>query len=160
MSEPRKRKTRTSRAYPQTPEKELDYLLEIHGKDNYSKIFDVLVKQFDVLQSRAQLLLGLVTITLAITGFSGPKIAASSTFSKVSIAYGLAFILVAAVLILMGPLQLRWGSRRCKETIRDSMVHLIVRRNQRTKKYHLASFLLIVGLTGYVGSVIGYLLQV
>ena len=59
----------------------------------------------------------------------------------------------------MGPLQLRWGSRRCKETIRESLVHLIVRRNERTKKYHLASALLIVGLTGYVGSVIGFLFK-
>ncbi len=160
MSEPRKKKIRTSRAYPQTPERELDYLFEIHGQGNYSKVFDVLVKQFDVLQSRAQLLLGLVTITLAITGFSGPKIAASSLFSKVSISYGLAFILVSAVLILMGPLQLRWGTRRCKDTIRDSLVHLIIRRNERTKKYHLASFFLIVGLSGYVGSVIGYLFNV
>jgi hypothetical protein len=37
---------------------------------------------------------------------------------------------------------------------------LLVRRNERTRKYHLASFFLIVGLTGYVGSVIGYLVQV
>ncbi len=153
-----RRESRT-RARPQTPEQELGYLLEIHGEGNYSKVFDVLVKQFDVLQSRAQLLLGLVTITLTITGFSGPKIAASSAFSRISIAYGLAFILIAAVLILMGPLQLRWGTRRCKETIHESLVHLIVRRNERTKKYHLASFLLVLGLTGYVGSVIGFLFK-
>ncbi len=155
-----KKKKKTSRAHPQSAEAELVYLLEIHGKKNYSKVFDVLVKQFDVLQSRAQLLLGLVTISLTITGFSGPKIAASSTFSKVSISYGLVFILVSAVLMLMGPLQLRWGSHRCKDTIQDSLIHLIVRRNERTTKYHLASVLLIVGLTGYVGSVIGYLFGV
>ncbi len=156
----RKKRVRTERAHPQTPEQELDYLLEIHGEGNYSKVFDVIVKQFDVLQSRAQLLLGLVTISLTITGFSGPKIAASSTFSKASIAVGLIFILVSAVLMLMGPLQLRWGTRRCKDTIHDSLVHLIIRRNERTRKYHLASIFLIVGLTGYVGSVVGYLFQV
>lgn len=156
----RKKKPRPERAHTQTPEQELTYLLEIHGEENYSKVFDVLVKQFDVLQSRAQLLLGLVTIALTITGFSGPKIAASSTFSKVSIAYGLVFITVSAVLMLMGPLQLRWGTRRCKDTIRDSLIHLIIRRNERTRKYHLASVFLIAGLTGYVGSVIGYLFQV
>ena len=160
MSRKKKRtKYKTSHAYPQSPDKELDYLLEIHGDGNYSKVFDVLVKQFDVLQARAQLLLGLVTISLTITGFSGPKIAASSTFSKISIAYGLAFILVSAVMILMGPLQLRWGTRRCMETIRESLIHLIVRRNERTTKYHLASTCLIIGLSGYVGSVLGYLLQ-
>ena len=147
-------------SHTQTPEEDLAYLLEIHGEENFSKVFDVLVKQFDVLQSRAQLLLGLVTISLTITGFSGPKIAASSLFSKISISYGLAFILISAVLILMGPLQLRWGTRRCKDTIRDSLVHLIVRRNERTRKYHLASLFLIVGLSGYVGSVLGYMLQI
>lgn len=144
-------------ARTQTPEQELDYLLEIHGRGNYSKVFDVLVQHFAVLQSRAQLLLGLVTIALTITGFSGPKIAASSMFSRVSIAGGLAFILVSAVLMLMGPLQLRWGTRRCKDTIHDSLVLLIVSRNERTRKYHLASIFLIVGLSGYVASLISFL---
>ena len=144
----------------QTAAEEVAYLLEIHGEDNYSKVFDVVVKQFDVLQNRAQLLLGLITITLTITGFSGPRIAASSLFSKVSITYGLVFVLVSAVLILMGPLQLRWGTSRCADTIPESLAHLIDRRNQRTRNYHWASALLVMGLSGYVGSVIGYLLQV
>jgi len=149
-----------ARIHRQTPEEELSYLLEIHGSDNYSKVFDVLVKQFDVLQSRAQLLLGLVTICLTITGFSGPKIAESSLFSKISIVYGLVFVLVSAVMALLGPLQLRWGTRRCADTLHDSLLLLIDRRNSRTKKYHLASAFLVLGLTGYVGSVIGYLFQV
>lgn len=144
----------------QTPAEELSYLLEIHGDGNYSKVFDVVIKQFDVLQSRAQLLLGLVTICLTITGFSGPKIAASSMFSRICIVYGLCFVLAAAVLVLMGPLQLRWGTGRCAGTIHDSLVHLLERRNERTRKYHWASALLVLGLSGYVGSVIGYLLQV
>ncbi|MDH3745199.1 MAG: hypothetical protein OES47_08875 [Acidobacteriota bacterium] len=156
----RRKQVDPNKSYTQTPTEELDYLLEIHGDGNYSKVFDVLVKQFDVLQSRAQLLLGLVTISLTITGFSGPRIAASSLFSKISIVYGLAFILISAVMILRGPLQLRWGTRRCMDTIHDSLVHLIVRRNERTKKYHVASACLIIGLTGYVGSVIGFLFQV
>lgn len=144
----------------QTPAEEVEYLLKIHGEGNYSKVFDVLVKQFDVLQNRAQLLLGLITICLTITGFSGPKIAESSTFSKISIAYGLGFVLLSAVMILMGPLQLRWGTTRCAETLHDSIVHLIDRRNERTRKYHWASVLLVLGLTGYVGSVLGYLVQI
>ena len=63
-------------------------------------------------------------------------------------------------MILIGPLQLRWGTRRCADTIHDSLVLLIDRRNSRTSKYHLASAFLVIGLTGYVGSVIGYLFQV
>ena len=150
----------SARLHKQTPEEELQYLLEIHGKDNYSKVFDVVVKQFDVLQSRAQLLLGLVTICLTITGFSGSRIAESGLFSKVSILFGLVFVLASAVMVLLGPLQLRWGTRRCADTMHDSFRLLIDRRNTRTRMYHLASVFLVVGLTGYVGSVIGYLFQV
>jgi len=141
------------------PQDELTYMLEIHGKDNYSKVFDVIIKQFDVLQGRAQLLLGLITICLAIAGFSGPNIAAASILSKFSVAYGLSFVLISALLILMGPLQLRWGTHRCADTMQDSLVHLIVRRNARTQKYHVASLFLVLGLTGYVGGLIAYLFQ-
>lgn len=150
---------RITRLCKLTPDEELRYLLELHGTENYPKILEVLVKQFDVLQNRAQLLLGLITICLTITGFSGPQIARSSLFAKVSIGYGLTFVLVSALLIVMGPLQLRWGTQRRAQSIQDSLVHLIMRRNARTRKYHGAAIFLILGLTGYVGSVIGYLLQ-
>ena len=136
---------------------EFAYLQEIHGDENYAKLFAVLVKHFDVLQSRAQLLLSLITICLTITGFSGPKIAESGTIAKVCIGYGLAFVLISALLLLLGPLQLRWGTQRRAGSIEDSLIHLIKKRNARSRKYHWASTFLIFGLTGYVGSVLGYL---
>lgn len=142
------------------PREELAYLYEIHGAGNHAKLFSVLIQSFDVLQYRAQLLLSLVTICLTITGFSGPKIAASSFFSKICIAYGLTFVLMSALVLLTGPLQLRWGTQRRGECIADSLVAMIHLRNVRSRWYHVASVLLIIGLTGYVGSVVGYLFQI
>jgi hypothetical protein len=140
------------------PREELEYLREIHG-DDQGRLFSILVESFNVLQYRAQLLLGLITICLTITGFSGPRIAESGTVAKLSLIAGLALVLCSALIILVGPLQLRWGTQRRGETLDESLIFLIHVRNQRTRRYHTASALLILGLFGYVGSVIGYLLE-
>jgi len=139
------------------PEEELDYLKEVHG-DNYSKLFAVLIGHFDVLQSRAQMLLGLITICLTVTGFSGPSIAASGWIAKMLLAFGLSFVLLASFLLVMGPLQLRWGTQRRAATVPESLVALIEIRNRRTRRYHIASAILVVGLAGYMGSLLVYML--
>lgn len=141
-----------------TPAEELAYLREIYGGSD-EKILAWVTGAYDVLQSRAQLLLSLVAVVLTITGFSGPTIAASGRLSMICIAYGLTFVLVSSVLILAGPLQLRWATQWRAGTIDESLERLIRRRNARTRKYHGALVLLVIGLTGYVGSVIGYLLR-
>lgn len=138
------------------PTEELAYLREIFGQDN-EKILRTVTNAYDVLQARSQLLLSLVAVVLTITGFSGPTIAASNTLSRFCIAYGLTFVLIAAVLILAGPLQLRWATQWRGENVDDSLINLIRRRNIRTIKYHVAFAFLVIGLSGYVGSVIGFL---
>jgi branched-subunit amino acid ABC-type transport system permease component len=139
------------------PEEELLYLKEIHGND-YSKLFSVLIGHFEVLQSRAQMLLGLIAICLTITGFSGPNIAASGAMAKWLLAFGLSFVLMASFILVMGPLQLRWGTQRRADSVDQSLVALINIRNRRTKRYHIASAVLVAGLSGYMGSLLSYML--
>lgn len=129
---------------------------ELFGGD-HEKILRSVTNAYDVLQARSQLLLSLVAVVLTITGFSGPTMAASNTLSRICIGYGLSFVLIAAVLILAGPLQLRWATQWRGDSIDDSLIHLIRRRNVRTVKYHVAFGFLVIGLSGYVGSVIGFL---
>ena len=74
------------------------------------------------------------------------------------IVFGLFFVLIAALLLLSGPLQLRWVTQYKADNSDDTMALLLQRRNSRSHRYHLASLSLIVGLTGYVGSVISFLL--
>ena len=57
-----------------TPQDEAGKLLERHGA--LLAVQQVIAHQFDVLQSRTHMMLTLATLTLTITGFSGPKIAA------------------------------------------------------------------------------------
>ena len=140
-----------------TPAEELAYLRELYGPD-HARLLERVTKAFDTLQARAQMMLSLVAVVLTITGFSGPKIAESNELSRLCIGCGLTFVLVAAVLILAGPLQLRWATQWRGESIDESLINLLRRRNARTLKYHLAFVFLVLGLLGYVGSVIGYLL--
>ncbi len=141
-----------------SPEEELVLLKSVYGENNYKAIFQRLFTSFDVLQTRSQMLLGLTTICLTVTGFSGPQIARSSLFSRFSICAGLALVLLAALVVLAGPLQLRWGTQTRSDSLDHSVLALIHRRNSRTRKYHFASALLILGISGYVASLLAYLL--
>jgi hypothetical protein len=138
------------------PREELAYLRELHGRENHPKIVEALTECFNVLQGRAQTLLSVVAIILTISGFSGPSIASSSVAAKACVGTGLTLVLLAAVVTLGGPLQLRWSTRTRAETLDDSMVSLIQRRNARTRKYHAALGLLVAGMTSYVGGLISY----
>jgi predicted lysophospholipase L1 biosynthesis ABC-type transport system permease subunit len=103
--------------------------------------------------------LSLAIICLTIAGFSGPRIAATGFFNRVCLAFGLSFVLMSILIIISGPLHLRWGTQRRAETLDQSLIYLIQQRNARTQKYQLAVALLIVGLTGFFGSIISYILQ-
>lgn len=141
------------------PNEELAFLKEIHG-ESPGKLFGVLIGHFEVLQSRAQMLLSLIAICLTITGFSGPQIARSGVMAQSLLAMGLSFVLLAALILVMGPLQLRWGTQRRADTVEASLIGLIERRNIRTRKYHFASVVLVVGLSGYMGSLLTFMLGV
>ena len=142
-----------------SPPEELDHLKAIYGGDDQAeKLYANLTDSFNVLQNRAQMLLSLITITLTITGFSGPRIAESSSLARISIAAGLILVLLSALILMAGPLRLRWCTRLRSSSVDQSLLKLIHQRNARTRRYHLASLSLVVGLIGYVTSVISFLI--
>jgi hypothetical protein len=142
-----------------TPSEELVWLKTIYGEAQPDRLYGVLTDSFNVLQSRAQMLLSLITLTLTITGFSGPKIAESSGLARYSIAIGLAFVLISALILMAGPLRLNWCTRTKSGSLDLSLIRLIEQRNLRTRRYHLASLALVIGLVGYVTSVITFLIM-
>lgn len=142
-----------------TPAEELEYLKEIYGEENRHTLFTTITDSFNVLQNRAQMLLSLITITLTITGFSGPSIAETGTVARVAIAVGLGFVLLSALVLMAGPLRLNWGTRSRDGGMDQSLIQLIKQRNLRTRRYHLASASLVIGLIGYVTSVITFLMS-
>ncbi len=143
-----------------SPEEELKFLKEIHGADDYPKLFALLRDAFSLLQTRAQMLLGLATICMTITGFSGPRMAASNSWSRFFIGFGLTFVLLSVTALVTGPLRLRWMTMWKADDVEHTLLLHLRQRNLRTRYYRAATVLLLTGLTGYLMSLIFYLMTV
>lgn len=119
-----------------------------------------IVGHFTALQTRSGLMLSLVTICLTISGFSGHRIAAVGIFPALLLSSGLFLVLCAAAILFRGPLQLRWATQHaCDEGLDATLIAMLKLRNFRTRRYHLAGFVLFVGLSCYMGSLILFVLQ-
>lgn len=141
-------------------EEELEFLKEIHGADNYPVLFNEIKTSFSLLQMRSQMLLGLATICLTITGFSGPRMAESNPYSRFFIGFGLLFVLAAVTALVLGPLRLKWMTSLKAGSLDRTLVLNLHRRDTKTRWYRLATALLLIGLTGYLMSLIFYLFTV
>lgn len=138
-----------------SPDEELRYMREVLEIREPAKLLDRVIEYFNVLQTRSAMLMSLVTLCLTISGFSGHRIAAAGTLPAALLSIGLALSVSSAVLLLMGPLQLRWATRRrCDEGLDATLTALLTLRNVRTRRYHAAAGVLVLGLTAYVGAVI------
>ena len=118
----------------------------------------IITHQFDVLQSRTHMMLTLATLTLTITGFSGPKIAASNWVSQYTMVLGLVFVLGAVIVTLGGTLRIRWLTQITKNTDRETLEAMVTYRDRKTRLFRIELTLLVVGLSCYVASVITYML--
>ncbi|HBF35443.1 TPA: hypothetical protein DDW35_12850 [Candidatus Sumerlaeota bacterium] len=142
-----------------SPANELHFIKEIYGPEATETHFAVLRDAFALLQTRSQMMLGLITICLTITGFSGQKIAESGKMSKIGVFLGVVSVLASALIIFTGPLQIRWLTQYRADSIDTTLLELIRRRNIRTHQYYTAMGCLVVGLSGYVLSFATYLLK-
>ena len=135
------------------PDDEARRRLALYDGD-LARCLDVLTAQFGVLQTRSQLLLTLATITLTITGFSGPRIAASGPFARWALVVGLAVVLVSVILILFGSLRIRWITQLVGDE--SELAGAIAWRDRKTRFYRWQLTILVVGLAAYVAAVIAY----
>ncbi len=141
------------------PEDEADRLLALyaHAPDQLARALDTLSRHFTVIQTRSQLLLTLGTVTLTITGFSGPSIARSGDFARIGLCSGLALVL-CAVLTLLATLRIRWLTTFISDDPRAALTAAIRYRNRKTAVFAVETALLMLGLICYGAAVLAYLL--
>src|SRR4051794_10383330 len=88
---------------------EAEHMLGMRPEEGaLSSCLELVSQQLTVIQGRSQLLLTLSTLTLTITGFSGPQIARTSSFARCSIVAGICCVLLSTLLILLSSLRLKW----------------------------------------------------
>ncbi len=111
-----------------------------------------------MIQARSQLLLTICTLALTITGFSGPRIAQTNMFARYSMVCGIVFVLAAMLLLIVGGLRIRWITQMVGDSPHATLTVILAYRNRKTCLYLLEVFLLVIGLSSYVTSVITFLL--
>jgi hypothetical protein len=122
---------------------------------------ELLMTQFNVLQTRSQVLLTVSTLALTITGFSGPRIAESGDFSRLAMAVGLVFVLASMLLILGGSLRIRWVTQFRAPSGGDEaalVAQIVCHRDRKTRLFFVELCLLLAGLAAYVAAVVAYFL--
>jgi hypothetical protein len=142
------------------PDEEARKTLEMMGgPGELGKTMEFLRHHFDVIQARSQLLLTLSTLALTITGFSGPKIAQTNAFARYSMAFGIVFVLLGMVLLLLGGLRIRWTTQLFDDSAEKTIARIIRYRNAKTRLYFVELTLLVIGLAAYVSAVVTYLMM-
>lgn len=141
-----------------TPQEEADSLLAMHGGDGLADCLKIVSAQFVVLQTRSHFLLTLATIVLTITGFSGPRIAASGVFARSAMAVGLVLVLIAVLALLLN-LRIRWLTQFRAADARATLVEILTYRNGKRQAYAGIITLLLLGLASYVAAVVAFLIS-
>jgi len=133
-------------------------LMEYHrGEKCMASCMAVLSQQFQVIQTRSQLLLSLAALVLTITGFSGPKIAATGHTARILMISGILLDLISIATLLVQGLTVRWCTQLRGSNDAETLELIIQNRNRKTERYGIALLLLILALSAYIGSVVIYL---
>jgi hypothetical protein len=134
---------------PLTREEEVRQITSFHGTQGPDAIYALLERQFAVLTSRAQILLGLCGIMITTTGFSGRMIAGTNPLAQVTIICAMATVLVAATVAVRGLLKLSWLTQFPASDHKEWLEMALEYRDRKTRLYDIATIVMTVGLTLY-----------
>lgn len=130
-------------------ETEAANLWKLH-QQNPAAVLGHLESQFNTLHARAQSLIGLATVVITVTGFSGKAIAGTGVFSQVLVVSGLLTVISGAVWIFCKVLPIRWLTSQLGDASLEAMLPVFIdRRNHRTRAYQIGGGIVCAGLFFY-----------
>ena len=122
------------------------------------KAFQMVQGQLAALVGRLQAILGLSSIVITVTGFSGRSVAQTSPLARVAVVSGLVLVLVAAAVGIGGVLQLRWSTQELRGDVVDSIARVIRIRDRKERFMTAALVIFVVGFAMYCFAVAQLLL--
>ena len=131
-----------------TRSEEAHAILALVGGD-FSRAIQMVHDQFNVLYTRAQVFIGIASVVLTITGFSGRLIAATNRPAQVLIIIGVALVLASAFYIVHRIMRIRWVTSELSDDPHRTLDILLERRDQRTDALHRGGVILFCGLAFY-----------
>ena len=113
------------------------------------KAFQMVQGQLATLVNRLQSILGLSSIVITVTGFSGRTVAQTSPIAKVTVVSGLVLVLIAAAVGMGGVLRLRWSTQELGGTALESIARVIRIRDRKERFMTTALVLFVLGFAMY-----------
>ena len=109
--------------------------------------------QLSVLKTQAQMLLGLSSVAITVTGFSGAHMIRAGRPAALLMVVGIAFILAAATLCIRTMGVIRWVTQDLEDDLAVTAQVVLTRRNRQHARLQVASYLVAAGLASYLGAV-------
>jgi hypothetical protein len=111
--------------------------------------FEMVQGQLGTIVLRTQVMLSLSGIVITVTGFSGKAIATTSNLARITVVAGLALVLAAAAVAVVGVLRLRWLTQELRPTPLETLERGIRIRDAKTRSLGVALVLFVVGFSLY-----------
>lgn len=138
---------------PQSAESEARRLAQLF-RANPVGMMTFLSSQLAVLKTQAQVFIGLSTITITVTGFSGHNMVRGGHFSTAAMVLGMGFVLAGIAYTLHTLRRLRWVSQDLDDDLFVTARTVITRRDAEQQALGRAGSLVVAGLASYLVAVV------
>jgi hypothetical protein len=127
-------------------------------KGDALRAFDIVQSQLATLVLRMQAILGLTSIVITVTGFSGRTIAQTSDLARITVVTGLFLVLAASAVGVAGVLRLRWSTQEIGSDPLETLAGMIAIRDGKARFLTAVMALFVVGFSLYCFAVAQLLL--
>jgi hypothetical protein len=134
-----------------TEREEAIKILDLYGGDG-ARAFDLLDKNYSVLQTRGHILMSLCGVVVTVSGFSGRMIAGTHLSAQVLIVCGLAAVIFSAFWLFNKVMRIRWLSQCLDKELVSALEEGIRERNIKQRHYWFAGIVFCVGVALYAGA--------
>jgi uncharacterized membrane protein YcjF (UPF0283 family) len=147
-------------------EAECQRILTAHGPPNFERISEALDRQFNTINNRAQLLLGIcgVLISASVVVTTGRLIGRRAEFAHQHLA-GVLFVaagileIAAAAVVVGGVLHIRWITQQPEQDLHHWVHSTLIYRDRKTLAYRWAIVLVLLSMISYQVAISIALLQ-
>ncbi|MEM1109214.1 MAG: hypothetical protein AAGH99_11060 [Planctomycetota bacterium] len=140
----------TSASEPQAAGDEAERIVRLSADPQAKTLHDLLGHQFDVLHSRAGVLLTFCAVVITTTGFSGRIIAGTNRWAQGLIILGVATVMAAAWFVFMKVARIQWVTSEALDEGLPGVRAVLAERDRRRQALRRATGLALVGMTFYV----------
>ncbi|MBB6430156.1 hypothetical protein [Algisphaera agarilytica] len=129
---------------------EAERILRLAADPQAKTVHDILCGQFDVLHSRAGVLLTFCAVVITTTGFSGRIIAGTNRLAQGLIILGVATVMAAAWFVFAKVTRIQWVTGEVLDEGLPGVRSVLAERDRRRQALRRATGLALVGMTFYV----------